>query len=338
MNASASGNRHSDPPDLLTGLLEQVSRSFYLTLRVLPGRIRGQIGLAYLLARASDTIADTEAVALEKRLNALRRFRAKLTGNSSEPLDLGELRLAQATAGESALLQRMEEAFQLLESLSIEDKRLVIQVLETIVSGQELDLVRFGQASAREIAALRTEEELDDYTYRVAGCVGEFWTRLCRAHLFPGRKLEEQTLIEQGIQFGKGLQMVNILRDIPADLRKGRCYLPLEKLSAIALVPEDLLDPASESKLRPLYDSYLERTGHFLDAAWRYTLALPYTQARLRLACAWPVLIGRRTLEQLSGRPFLDPDQRVKITRSEVKQILFFTVLAYPIPWIWKRL
>ncbi len=58
--------------ELLTDLLKQTSRSFYLTLRVLPGAIRPQIGLAYLLARTADTIADTELVPAEQRIDALK--------------------------------------------------------------------------------------------------------------------------------------------------------------------------------------------------------------------------------------------------------------------------
>src|SRR6266478_1488246 len=103
-------------------------------------------------------------------------------------------------------------------------------VLDTITGGQELDLRRFATAAETRIVALRTDEELDDYTYRVAGCVGEFWTRLCRAHLFPTAALDEGALIQNGIRFGKGLQLVNVLRDLPADLRQGRCYLPEDRL------------------------------------------------------------------------------------------------------------
>ncbi|MCI0869448.1 MAG: squalene/phytoene synthase family protein, partial [Chloroflexi bacterium] len=51
-----------DGQRLLTDLLKGVSRSFYLTLRVLPGGIREPVGLAYLLARAADTIADTTLI------------------------------------------------------------------------------------------------------------------------------------------------------------------------------------------------------------------------------------------------------------------------------------
>ena len=60
--------------ELLTDLLKGVSRSFYLTLRVLPGRIRPQIGLAYLLARATDTLADTEVAATSASAGVIPSF------------------------------------------------------------------------------------------------------------------------------------------------------------------------------------------------------------------------------------------------------------------------
>ena len=62
----------------LNDLLKATSRSFYLTLRVLPAAVRPQIGLAYLLARTTDTIADTELVPLEQRLDALKRLRERI--------------------------------------------------------------------------------------------------------------------------------------------------------------------------------------------------------------------------------------------------------------------
>ena len=56
-------------------LLREVSRSFYLTMRALPAVVRPQIGLAYLLARTTDTIADTGLVSTGSRLDALQRLR-----------------------------------------------------------------------------------------------------------------------------------------------------------------------------------------------------------------------------------------------------------------------
>ena len=69
----------------LNDLLRATSRSFYLTLRVLPAPIRGQIGLAYLLARTTDTVADTELLPVEQRLTALQKLRQRILGQSSAP-------------------------------------------------------------------------------------------------------------------------------------------------------------------------------------------------------------------------------------------------------------
>ncbi|MBI4326322.1 MAG: squalene/phytoene synthase family protein, partial [Chloroflexi bacterium] len=97
------------PFPIFAALLKDVSRSFYLTLRVLPGKIRSQMGLAYLLARATDTIADTEIIALDRRLAALEAFRQRILGTARGPLDFGEFVLHQGLPGERRLLERSEE-------------------------------------------------------------------------------------------------------------------------------------------------------------------------------------------------------------------------------------
>lgn len=327
------------PAALWPSLKEQLrltSRSFYLTLRVLPASVRAQIGLAYLLARTTDTIADTELVSLDRRLAALRELRERMLGRSAGRLDFGELARQQGSPGERVLLEQVESSLDLMEQLSVADLRLVRAVLDTITSGQELDLQRFGQACAANPAMLQTEGELDDYTYRVAGCVGEFWTKICRANAFPNASLDEAQLLADGIRFGKGLQLVNILRDLPGDLRKGRCYLPAPQLAAVGLTPRDLLEAGAEKKLRPVFDPYLTRAAEHLAAGWRYTNTLPWRCARLRLACAWPVLIGVRTLARLRIENPLDAARPVKVTRAEVRGILWRTVLLYPLPGLWK--
>jgi farnesyl-diphosphate farnesyltransferase len=337
--------------ELLTDLLKDVSRSFYLTLRVLPKAIRPQIGLAYLLARTTDTIADTEIVSLERRLELLSQLRGRILGNSQAPLNFGELAQNQSSLAERVLLERCEESLSLLNTLSAADQKLIREVLITITSGQELDLRRFAPSEStpqpardklklglQPIIALQTAAELDDYTYRVAGCVGEFWTKMCRAHLFPNAKLDDAFLLANGICFGKGLQLVNILRDLPKDLAQGRCYLPGEQLSALGLKPEDLLKPETEPKLRPLYNEWLNRAQAHLAAGWDYTHRIPFNQMRVRLACAWPILIGLKTIERLRTGNVLDPQQRIKVTRAEVRRIIFWSVLKYPFRRAWARL
>ena len=332
-------NRQMNPAsaDLLTDLLKNVSRTFYLTLRVLPGAVRPQIGLAYLLARATDTVADTEIVGVEQRLDALHRLRARILGEDSAALNFGELARHQGSPDERVLLERIEEAVSLLDTMRPEDQRRIRDVLKTITSGQELDLTRFAGASVKKIICLSSDAELEDYTYRVAGCVGEFWTRMCRAHLFPNVALDDAALLADGVRFGKGLQLVNILRDLPRDLRQGRCYLPGQALRATGLEATDLLDPANEPRLRPIYNAWLDRAAAHLEAGWRYTNTLPRRCVRVRLACAWPVLIGVRTLARLRGQNMLDPDSRIKVTRAEVRNLLVRSVIAYPWAGPWGR-
>jgi len=323
---------------LLGDLLKATSRSFYLTLRVLPGAVRPQIGLAYLLARTSDTIADTEILPVEQRLAALRSLAERIAGTASGLLNFSELARSQGLPAERTLLEKVEASLRLLTELTPADLALVRTVLQVIISGQELDLRRFAGADGRHIIALETEAELADYTYRVAGCVGEFWTRLCRAHLFPRAPLDEGQLLADGTRFGQGLQLVNILRDLPADLRQGRCYLPRTSLAAAGLTPESLWLPGEEAKALPRLHHYLDQAEAHLRAGWVYTNALPRGCARVRLGCAWPILIGLRTIAKLRAGGVPEWQQRVKISRREVRGILARSLFYYPFPGAWRGL
>ncbi len=326
------------PADLLTALLKEVSRSFYLTLRVLPTAVRSPIGLAYLLARATDTIADTKIVSPAQRRTALLALGGRIAGQSRAPLNFGELARHQGLPSERRLLERVEEALGALGQFSSADRQLIREVLATIISGQELDLDRFAAADEHHIVALPTDAELDDYTWRVAGCVGGFWTKMCRAHLFPRVELDDRELLKQGVRFGQGLQLVNILRDLPGDLRQGRCYLPALELSQAGLAPADLLKPENEPRLRPIYNAWLARAEAHLAAGWEYTNALPFGQARVRLACAWPILIGMKTLARLRAGNVLDPHQRIKISHTEVRRVMVCSLICYACPPAWRRL
>ena len=329
---------HANP----TELLKRNSRSFYLTLRALPRAIRPQISIAYLLARTTDTIADTEIISLGQRLEALDRLRERILGISTDALDFDELTQQQGEIAERELLEHVEDSVGALRKLSAKDLKLVRDVIETITSGQELDLQRFASASSENVIALKDDEELDDYTYRVAGCVGKFWTELCVAHVFNKSERNEFAdsfaFEELGIRFGKGLQLVNILRDLPADMQKGRCYIPADKLAVVRLAPADLLSLANEPAFRPLYNRYLDLAESHLAAGWEYTNLISRRHISLRLACAWPILIGLETIKKLRDEPALDPECRVKVSRPEVRSIILRSILLYPFKNAWRKL
>jgi farnesyl-diphosphate farnesyltransferase len=112
----------------------------------------------------------------------------------------------------------------------------------------------------------------------------------------------------------------------------------VERLAASNLKPEDLLQPRNEPRLRPLYRAYLDRAEAHLLAGWAYTNALPRGCVRVRLACAWPILIGWETLERLRAGNALDAAQRIKVSRGRVRQFMLRSVLLYPWRGAWERM
>jgi farnesyl-diphosphate farnesyltransferase len=308
-------------PDLTGQLLKRVSRSFYLSLAVLPAEVRPVLGLAYLLARAADTIADTRLLPRADRLAHLAGFRAELDGPGAGRLEaiIAATRESQTDVAERTLLERLPDCFAAYQRLPTHDHARARRVLSTIVEGMTWDLTTFPGEDAGGLAALETRAELDRYTYMVAGCVGEFWTEVHVAHRPRLARWDLAKMAPLGVRFGKGLQLTNVLRDIPRDLRQGRCYLPSRDLALLGLEPRDLLDPATGPALRPLLVELLNVALDHYEAGWQYTFAIPKAEARMRLACAWPLLIGQRTLDLLAKTPnWLDPAVVLKVPRLRV--------------------
>jgi farnesyl-diphosphate farnesyltransferase len=317
--------------ELLGPLLKSVSRSFYITLRVLPAGMRDPIGLAYLLARAADTIADTSLIPPGQRMELIVSLRNQVNGAPDEAALMrmaAEVGSQQADSDEKVLLESLGAALTVLSQLSESDREAVRDIVTTLTKGMEFDLHTFPDESSGQIVSLREFSELDQYTYMVAGCVGEFWTKMTYVHVpgtFTGNNPE--VVLIRGIRFGKALQMTNVLRDCGKDLRIGRCYLPSTMLDQFGLSPQDLLLPKTSLPARPLLFELVGKTlDHFREAI-EYTLSLPAFAVRLRLACLWPVLIGLETLLLLVSNDYwLDPAKVSKIRRGDVYRIIAFSV------------
>jgi farnesyl-diphosphate farnesyltransferase len=285
-------------------ILKGVSRSFYLSLRLLPAPMRGAASLGYLLARASDTLADTAAAPLEARLLCLDWFDRTLAGHEEPPRWPLPVLNAVTDPRERKLLEGTTDLFAWLGKLPPAEAALVREVVSVITSGQRLDLKRFANADAESPLALEDDDALEDYAWRVAGCVGAFWTKL--GFLTMGAKFSrerEDILLKRGIAYGKGLQLVNILRDLPADLTQGRCYLPVA-------------DPHETQQLMETHQRWLERATGWVNEGFRYAETLP--SRRLRAASLLPAMIARETLEHMQGADFESLQRRIKVPRSRV--------------------
>ena len=321
----------------LDSILEGTSRSFYLSLKELPREIRKQVSLLYMLARTSDTIADSEGGEPEDLLQALESYNEFTQGNSEETPELGELSEFQSNISEGLLLKNVGKVVSNISQFSESDQESIRNCLGIIIGGQILDLKRFS-SGVNGIPSIEENDELDDYAYRVAGSVGEFWTQMSLDHLFKIKEENEAEIFENGVRFGKALQMINILRDIPADLELGRCYIPRRSLDEHGMSPSDLLDSSKMESFRPLYNEYLDLTDQHLDSAVQYIEMLPHSQFRLRGSCMLPVIIGKKTVSLLRGRNVLDPEKKVKISRSEVKEVVKKVIMAVPFKGSSKRL
>jgi len=332
-------------PDELDDILRRTSRSVYLTLKVSPASLRRQLMLSYLFCRAADTIADTRVLPPAQRVEMLEIYRSQFVASEPDVSALAPIcELSRRTSGagfsegEKALLAGLKDCFLIYDSFDSDDRDLIRTLLRTLTLGMATDLQTFpseeeAQAEQR-VVALETAADLDRYCYHVAGCVGEFWTHLHGRHLPEFGKLDRDVMTQLGIRFGKSLQMTNVLRDTPADLLIGRCYLPLEYLDPAGVAPEELLAAATGSlegaalkdllvRIAPVMHQLLDETLAHSEAGWDYTLRLPRRLLRSRLACAWPLLIGLETLALLRHRmvEWLRGG-RLKTTRSRIYGIV----------------
>jgi len=315
---------------LLGDLLKGVSRSFYLTLRVLPAQLREPISVAYLLARAADTIADTEIVSADKRCDALHHLRAQLQSEVTSHAVLERLQVGFVGqlehAFENELLAMLSPLFELLARQTAPDRMMIRKVVLTLTEGMVNDLRHFPLSNG--VTALESGEQLDRYTYLVAGCVGEFWTDISIAHIEALQRWQasQETYSQLGIRFGKGLQLTNILRDVPRDLQIGRSYLPQPWLDEVGLAPGDLMTVANSNAARPLLIKGIRQALDHYVAAEQYVTALPRRCVRLRLAALWPMLIGLKTLAQLSQQSnWLDANIVCKVERKWIYRMILFS-------------
>lgn len=270
-------------------LLRRTSRSFYLTIRLLPRAVRGDMSLAYLLARATDTIADTSTAPPDRRIALLREARASLGKIGIEGFDANNWARDQRDPSEAQLLRALPGLWAELPAREETTRGLLIRVMDHILEGQIFDLERFSPD-----APPLTREELERYTFLVAGSVGEFWHDLCRHRLADYSRDNADVMRRRARHYGQGLQLVNIIRDRRMDDALGRIYLPEGEVAR------------AESRAR-------EWLGEGVD----YCAAL--RSGRLRYATLLPALLGLRTLCLSAAQPrgTLTP---AKVSRSELQR------------------
>ena len=267
-------------------LLNLHARTFALTLRLLPPAMGEPLGIAYLLARASDTVADAECMPLLRRARILGDLEEALVTALSTGATVRwhpDILPGELSGSEQVLFSALPDLLLALEGHI--DRNELLGLWQAILRGQLLDLSRFAPGAPPLDA-----RELENYCGLVAGSVGATWTRLIAMHCPVSLSRVPNDMIALGTAYGKGLQLVNILRDRAADRALGRAYVVEEELSTL-----------------------IELAREWLDHGRVYLAGLQ--PGRLRYASQLPHSLALRTLEAIHRNPAA---ARVKISRMQV--------------------
>ena len=276
----------------LEDLLEKTSRTFALSIPVLPEPTRREVMIAYLLFRIADTFEDASHWAPPRRIAALAEFRELLAAPDPEKAR----RLADGWnaggvsphAGYRELIAETPFVLDAFFALSPPAVAAIRSHVARSAEGMARSVGRTGGAGL----ALADLADLRAYCYVVAGIVGEMLTELFLLDR-PGLAGSAAFLRERAATFGEALQLVNILKDSATDASEGRRYLPA------GVAPSEVFALARRD----------------LDVAARYIGALQAASAPRGLVefTALPVLLARASLDRIEAK---GPGS--KVSRPEV--------------------
>jgi farnesyl-diphosphate farnesyltransferase len=300
-------------------ILPAVSRTFALSIRVLPGDLQRAVLAAYLLCRIADTVEDEPRMAAAAKAELLDLLLAAFA--DARARDDFVARAATLT-GERAhvrLARNAEQVFALHDAVPRASRERVEHWVREMVVGMRKFVLLYPRG-----IRIQTVEEYREYCYYVAGTVGYMLTDLWREHAPSIGTRTYEVLRERARDFGEALQTVNILKDVAQDAEhENSIYIPEHALraqgSSHATILAAELRQANHVVIRQMVEGAWTNLGHALE----YLLLIPRRALSIRLFCALPLLFAYATLRELArSTAMLTPGGTVKITRREVKALL----------------
>ena len=302
-------------------LLQDVSRTFALTIPQLPNRLRWPVTNAYLLCRIADTIEDEPALSLAQKQAFWERFVQVIAGHEdATPFahDLGALLSSSTTEQERDLVAGCNRVIRITARLRSSQRRAIMRCLQIMSRG----MMEFQQNTTP--AGLNDLSCLDRYCYYVAGVVGEMLTELFCDYSAEVDK-QREGLLALSVAYAQGLQMTNILKDLWDDKRRGACWLPRDVFRASGFE----LDWLSPGKADPRFlDGFFELvaiTGRQLRDGLQYILLIPAHETGLRRYLLWSLGLAVLTLRGLYTTPSFRNGHNIKLSRLSVAALIVLT-------------
>ena len=335
----------ADPPERIRAatafaheVLPEVSRTFAISIRFLPGTLGLAVNAAYLLCRIADTIEDDNSTPPARRAELLEQFLRTLDDRDAADAFPSVAAGLQGDPAHLRLVQHTDLVLVLFRTLPPRTRERVAHWVREMGVGMA-KFVRTYPSGIR----IQTLAEYKEYCYYVAGTVGYMLTELWHEHAGAIGKREYDRLLVKCQAFGEALQTVNILKDIAWDAEhENSIYIPADDLQAQGSGHETLLSPAHLEHNHKAVVHFIELARHDLDDALEYTLMIPRRAFRIRAFCVLPLLFAYATLRDLSGsRAMLQVGGQVKISRREVKALMIAGVLSLgsnaALRWLVKR-
>ncbi len=306
-------------------MLIEVSRTFALNIQVLPASLKRAVLLAYLFCRMADTVEDDpEMTGPEKEAHLLRFRKIFCSDDWKSPAEEFWKELPVTWADSSSLDQVLTyfPEWPLEQFFDLEDK--VVEIASRWIDEMCKGMIKYSLQRENQKGWIRLEtvSDLDDYCYYVAGTVGYMLTDLFTNHtqLISGSTYPKMK--ELCNSFGLALQYTNIIKDIHEDFFRETCYVPKEFIDKAGLDYDTFLVPENVEQGYQVVRSMSENALGHLENALEYILLLPRLEPRLRLFCLWPLFLATGTLVRVLESRTVLSEEKVKLTRAEVKSVI----------------
>lgn len=308
-------------------MLPRVSRTFAPTIRMLPRGLNLQVTAAYLLCRIADTVEDSAALSIGQKQKMLDCYADIFRNQEKESLEpfMNMVPLLPVDSADDELVHNLPLVYDVFSSFSPLMRKHIARWVVEMTMGMH----KYAQSAIRRrLTFLNTMKELDEYTYYVAGTVGYLLTELFSFYsktITPAVKHKLEGLAES---FGKGLQLVNIIRDMKNDLTRGQSYIPEELLEKYKLDRKSIFQKENADRAEEMFNELIKSAVGHLDKALDYITLIPKHEKRIRLFCMLPLFWAMRTLQiiQVNTLALLEKDT-IKISRKTIRSEFYLAFL-----------
>jgi len=300
---------------LQAALLQDVSRTFALTIPQLPSALSVPVGNGYLLCRIADTIEDDPGMDCESKFSLYQAFLNVLKQDGDEHAFAEKLRCDvsnHVSPGEHRLIDNIPSVIRTTRSLPAQQRDALVRCVHIMCNGMYEFQVR------KSLDGLGTLTEMNRYCYVVAGVVGEMLTELFCDH---SEEIGEnrEALMNLAVRFGQGLQMTNILKDVWEDREVGNCWLPRSVFRESGEDLSEVIRCKETERLAAGIDSLVGLAHAHLHGALAYSCLIPTSYISIRRFCLWAIGLALLTLQRIYRNPGFENGQQVKISRRRVR-------------------